>query len=94
MAKKESKRFPNGLTSYLETFYEIVSAIETKRIQAADDQPELIREINDTRGTGGFYELAQDLTDKFENLNKGRAWDGEFFDEVEMFVRDEFSVKG
>ena len=38
------------------------------------------------QGTGGMYELAEELTDEFEKLNADREWDGEFFDEIEEFI--------
>lgn len=38
-----------------------------------------------------MYELAEELTDKFETLNQNREWDGEFFDEIEAFLIEEFA---
>ena len=43
------------------------------------------------QGAGGFYELAQELTDKFEMLNKDREWDGDFWDEIEQFLESELN---
>ena len=83
---KEHADFPNGFTSWIETHYEMVSIIERLRDLPEKKQPEIIVEINDTQGTGGFYELAEDWTNEFEIQNKGRAWDGEFFEEVERFA--------
>ncbi len=40
-------------------------------------------------GHGGLYELAEFLTDKFELLNKGKTWDGNWFDEIESFLNAE-----
>jgi hypothetical protein len=42
-------------------------------------------------GTGGLYELAESLTDKFEGMHKGRSWDGEFFDEIVRFLDAELA---
>ncbi len=84
--------FPNGFTSWYETFYEIVSAIERERAHDMGSWSDLIRRVQDEQGTGGFYELAQDLTDKFEVLHQGVVWgeDAEFFDIIETFIEEEF----
>jgi hypothetical protein len=42
--------------------------------------------VNIQGGTGLFYELATVWTDEFEAKNKGREWDGEFFEEIDAFV--------
>jgi hypothetical protein len=80
----ETPNFPNGFTSWVETHHEIVSAVERMRDQ--DEMPEGILKIQESRGTGGFYELCEDLTNEFEKLNEGREWDGEFFEEIEDFI--------
>jgi hypothetical protein len=37
-------------------------------------------------GTGAVYELAEEWTDEFEELNQDRDdWDGEWFDKIESF---------
>jgi hypothetical protein len=78
------KQFPNGFTSWAETHYEIVSVIS---IELQKEHPaKKIAEVSETQGTGGLYELAEDLTDKFELLHAGREWDGEFFDAMEEFL--------
>lgn len=86
----QEKHFPNGFTTWIETFYEIVSAIERERGHDSGPWSPRLIAINETQGTGGFYELAEDLTDKFEALHEGREWDGEFFDTVEEFIEEEF----
>lgn len=78
------KEFPNGFESWQETHYEVVSFIadELTRPQVRGIVYETLRE----KGHGGLYELAEDLTDEYEQLNKGREWDGEFFEELESFL--------
>jgi len=83
--KQEHKRFPNGFTSWNETHFEVVSEIAGLRESGTNSK---IKEINQTQGTGGFYKLAEQLTDEFESLNKGREWDGEFFEELESFLHE------
>jgi hypothetical protein len=87
------KDFPNGFGSWQETHYEVVAAITTELIsydEHGDFNHELIRATLREKGHGGLYELASDLTDEFELLNKGREWDGEFFEEIERFLDGKF----
>jgi hypothetical protein len=71
--------------SWIETHHEIVSAIA---ISLHLDEPDTIFiKRSEEQGTGGLYELAKELTDEFELLNKDREWDGEFFDEIEEFIQ-------
>lgn len=97
-SKPAEKVFPNGFTSWQETHYEVVAAIhsEWNQIwQIGEDNPNdtlpqtRIATIQAQQGHAGLYELAEELTDKFEELNKGREWDGEFYDEVESFLQTE-----
>lgn len=77
---------PNGLTSFLETYYEVVAILERERGREDRKMPEFIRDIQHSQGSAGFYETANDLTREFEVLNKGRQWDGEFTDEIYVFI--------
>ena len=79
--------FTNGFDSWCETHHEIVAAI-TYNLNLPQYNGRA-REIEGTQGTGGLYELAKELTDKFETLNGDREWDGEFFDEIENFLEKE-----
>lgn len=83
-------KFPNGFDSWHETHFEIVQAI-TQEI-SKDEPTGVVNERHEAQGHGGLYELAQELTDKFEQLNEGREWDGEFFDEIEIFINKELTV--
>lgn len=76
---------PKAVSEFLETHYEFAGLIERMRALPENEQPNLIREINDEQGTGGFWELAESLTKEFMAKNADREWDGEFFDEVEEF---------
>jgi hypothetical protein len=70
---------------YLETYHEIVSKIDWDIRQ----EQGFAHEIYEQMGTGGRYELAKELTDKFQRLHKGREWHGEFFDELDKFWAEE-----
>lgn len=82
----ENKKFINGFISWQETHFEVVDFITTIRVQ--DTLTGVIAERQESQGTGGLYELAEEWTDEFEILNKGREWDGEFFDEIEEFCKN------
>ena len=77
-----AKRFPNGFESWYETFYEVVAAFYNQ------SKTPILDEIENTKGRGGMYEYAEKLTDDFELLNKDRVWDGEFFDEIDNYLKD------
>lgn len=78
------KHFPNGFTSWQETHYEMVQAITMEHIK---DEPQgVVKERHDAQGHGGLYELAEELTSKFERENEVVYWDGDFFEAIEQFV--------
>lgn len=84
---KAEKNFPNGFTAWQETHFEVVSFISLNR-----DENFKLEEIVANQGTGGLYELAEQLTDEFEKLNENMEWDGEFFDAIELFLNIKFVV--
>ena len=84
----EFDKFPNGFEEWQETHYEIVSEI-TK--WDYDEHPsKVVREHYDAWGTGGMYDLARELTDKFELEHKNKQWgiddDTQYFDAIEEFL--------
>lgn len=81
------KEFVNGFASWQETHFEIVSVI-TNEMRKEPISSKVVDDRYAAQGTGGMYELAEELTDEFENLNKDRNWDGEFFDEIEKFIQE------
>lgn len=94
----QEARFPNGVTSWKETHFEMVASITVLRggepflcpgdiLPLVDKIHPFIQKIDDTQGTGGFYELAEDWTNEFELKHLNREWDGEYYDEIEEFVK-------
>jgi hypothetical protein len=83
------KEFPNGFASWQETHYEVVAAITSIALDD-DNKDNLVYKTYREDGLGGLYELAEELTDEFELLNKDREWDGEFFEEIERFLDEKF----
>lgn len=85
---KTNKEFPNGFTSWVETYHEVVAFLEEMNNAGnKEDDANPVEKFYDQTGKGGLYELAVQYTDEFEEKNKGREWDGEFFDEIEEFLR-------
>ena len=80
----ENKEFPNGFESWHETHFEVVNFISLN--YERDSVTSKVAELYERYGTGYMYELAKELTDEFELLNKGRQWNGEFFEEIESFL--------
>ena len=78
------KNFINGFDSWQETHFEVVSQIS--HISRLDEPYGLVAQRIEESGTGGLYELAEELTDEFEKLNEDRLWDGEYFEEIEEFL--------
>lgn len=79
----KTQYFPNGFTTWIETHHEVVAEI-TSRLHT--NYTGKVKEVAEDQGKGGLYELAEDLTNEFENLNKDREWDGEFFEEIDEFL--------
>lgn len=87
----EDAAFPNGLDCWKETYYEVVDAITVEMVKDKPTGTAMKRE--ESQGRGGLWELADELTNKFERQNKGREWDGDFFDELEVFLEKELHPK-
>lgn len=76
------KEFPNGFESWYETFYDIVVAFYTTK------ETPVLDLIENTKGRGGMYEYAEQLTDDFELLTKNKNWDGEYLDKLDEFLKN------
>lgn len=81
----------NGVTSFMETHHEVVAAITLSLEESPEGDNVAVRRYKE-QGTGGMYELALELTYKFELMHALRQWDGEFFDEIESFMENELKV--
>ena len=80
---------PNGFVNWLETYYEVVGAI---MLEISKDIPTgIVKEILDSQGSKGFYDFAEELTNKFEKEFEGYNWgtDAEFLEEIEKFLEKE-----
>ncbi|MFW6272925.1 MAG: hypothetical protein ACOC2U_04005 [bacterium] len=81
----------NGLTSWHETHFEVVDEI-VRRLNFDKKQETPISKHYEKVGRGGMYDLAKDITDRFEEKYKDFEWDGNFFDEIEKFCAEELDV--
>lgn len=83
MKNNLKNKFPNDITSYLETFYEI-SIVIYKQI---DKENGFVWKRYINQGTGGIYELVEELTDEFELKHKNEKWiNKDFFEEIDLFL--------
>lgn len=85
--------FKNGFMSFCETLIEVSSFIEMTLNSYENPDTSLIHQIQEIQGRGGLYELAVKWADEFEHKNLGRAWDGEFYDEIETFLIEKNSYQ-
>lgn len=87
----ESKTFPNGFRSWMETHHEFVSLISYVLDKwNANNEENKVSQTLKLYSEGGcteMYDYAEKLTDDFEAENKGRQWDGDFFDDVERYFQ-------
>ena len=87
----ENKKFPNGIESYLETYYEVVGKIEYDLNVVAKN---LTRKINESQGKKGLYDLAQDLTLKFEQQYAPTWFEiYDFYETIDKFLEEELYEK-
>lgn len=84
------KKFPNGITSWIETHHEVVEFITLTLEKETDtDNMDMCNHVKLTQGTGGIYELAEKWTDEFELLHEGNEWgDADYFETIEAFLVD------
>ncbi len=86
----ESKVFPNGFTSWMETHYEVASFItlQIEKYNSSEADHNIIYKRQLEQGHGGLYELSEEWTDEFELKFKGEEWgiEREYFDEIESFL--------
>lgn len=69
----DTKVFPNGFSSWQETHFEVVKEI-TREDENGEYFHESVAEIHLDNGIGGLWELAEELTDKFEKEHQGVEW--------------------
>jgi len=78
--------FPNGFESWQKTHFEVVEVLVYMRSLAEDKQPIKFSEALDQSASDELYNLALNLTNKFEEQSKGKERKRTLFDEIEDFV--------
>ena len=81
--------FPNGFESWQKTHFEVVEVLVYMRSLAEDKQPKKFSEALDQSASDEMYNLALNLTNKFEEQSKGKERKRTLFDEIEDFVWSE-----
>ena len=70
---------------YLETFFFVSEVIQE---EINKNNPALI-DLVSNYGRFELVELAKDIANKFQEINAGREWDGEFLEEVDSFTHEQ-----
>ena len=85
---REVYPFPNGFQSWQETHFEVVNAIAIKERAGTSKS---IGDIVSTQGVIALYDLAEELTNKFERMYPLSTWecDGDYLDTIEEFLNEE-----
>lgn len=81
------RRFTNGFRSWMETHHEIVAHIHQELSKPEEEWSPQFSLIGAMEGRAGFYDISEMWANEFELKNYGREWDGEFFDEIDEFVK-------
>lgn len=80
--------FPNGFDSWQKTHFEVVEALCYLRDLEEEKQTRAFTEMINRSATEDLYQLAIDLTDRFESENVDRKGSN-LFDLIEAFVYEE-----
>ena len=78
--------FPNGFESWQKTHFEVVEVLCYIREIEVDKKPKSFAEYMDRSATQELYQLALDLTNKYEIQTKDQPRTRSLFDEIEEFV--------
>ena len=81
-----SHPFYNGVMSWADTHYEISVILE--RMLYHDKPPKKLSDALDQFGSLWLRSEAYDLTTRFEKKHLNRQWDGEYFDEIVLFLEE------
>ena len=81
--------FPNGFESWQKTHFEVVEVLVYMRSLEEDKKPKSFDEFADQSATEEMYNLALNLTNKYEEQTKGKKRERSLFDEIEDFVWSE-----
>lgn len=78
--------FPNGFDSWQKTHFEVVEALCYLRDIEEPSQHKSFTEMLNRSASEALYQLAKELTDKFEETTRDQPRDRTLFEEIEEFV--------
>ena len=84
--------FPNGFESWHKTHFEVVEVLCFARELEEEKKPKSFAEMADQTATDEMYNLALNLTNKYEEQTKGQKRERSLFDEIEEFVWREIKI--
>ncbi|MEC3881790.1 hypothetical protein [Parapedobacter sp. 10938] len=80
----EELHHPNGFDSWHKTHFEIFYYLTS----TVNVRGSMANQVMATSGRKGLYELSERLTNEFEAMYTGRVWEGDFFDEIGIFLEE------
>lgn len=86
--------FPNGFESWQRTHFEVVEVLCYIRELEEAKRPVSFAEMADRTASRELYELALNLTNKFEAQWAHKPHTGSLFNEIEEFVWSELQAQG
>ena len=81
--------FPNGFESWQKTHFEVVEVLVYMRSLEDGKNQKSFAEAVDQTATEKMYQLALDLTNKYEEQTRDKKRERTLFDEIEDFVWNE-----
>ena len=72
--------------SWLEVHFDIACAIQLELLKDEDSMGLVVMKVENETGIGGLYDLAKELTNKFQDSYGDRAWDGDYQDVMDEFL--------
>lgn len=85
--KQGTKDFPNGFTSWIETYFEFVNLINL------NSESKFVNSRRQTQGIGGIYELAEELTDEYEKFFEDEDYaEIDFFDTITKYFETKMQI--
>lgn len=82
------KKMPNGFDDWQETHFEMTTHVWS----TAEHKGHMAYVAQQKKGTGGLWELAENITTQFEQRYKGHTWgvdsEEEWHEAIEDFYRD------
>lgn len=83
-----NQTFPNGFESWAETHFEVSKAVSRAFTNLLSEPSQLIIDAIEGGGYFALHALSVQITNEFEELKRGRNWDGEFLDELVDFLEE------